>query len=136
MSTELNILGDTDLNRVFFDADYRLRFPIVDAEGVPIDVSGWAFSWTLRRKANTPDPPLIRKTSADGITVTGTYDVDPTANTQRVVVALSDKDTYDPDNDLLVREGTYVYGLKRTDDGSETVVAFGKLKLWRSAAWE
>lgn len=138
MSTERNILGDTDATRVFFDEDKLLRFPIVDADGVPVDVSSWSFEWMLRSRVDAPDPPLIVKTSGDGIAVTGTYDADPLVNTQRVVVTLADTDTYDPDADppVLIRANTYVHALKRTDSGSETVLAFGKFKLWRSAAWE
>ena len=36
---------------------------------------------------------LLTKTTADGITVEGTFDVDPDVNTQEVVVDILDTDT-------------------------------------------
>ena len=137
----------TAADQVFFDTDKRLVFTayqgnptaaeIAAETAVPQDVSGYEFSWTLRKTAKAADP-LIRKTTGDGITIEGTYNATPASNTQRIVVTLSDKDTYDPDADppVLVKEGDYVHALKRTDDGSETVYTFGRFKLLRSAAWE
>jgi hypothetical protein len=55
-----------------------------------------------------------------------------------VEVALEDTDTYDPDSSptVLIKEGIYVYSLKRIDDGSETVLAYGNLTIVRTSGWE
>lgn len=135
----------TAADEVFFDTDILLRFTVYDGNptaeeianetATPIDVDGWALEFIVRKKPNSADPALIRKTIGDGITITGTFGGSPI---QRVEVLLEDTDTYDPDGspEVLVKEGDYVYALKRVDEGSETILAYGKFKLLRAAAWE
>lgn len=103
--------------------------PIYDSDGVtPKDVTGYAFAWVLRKRDADPDPAILEKTSAAGIAITGTYSADPDANTQRVEVTIADTDTEDLD------AGTYRHSLKRTDEGSETILAFGNAVLQRATA--
>jgi hypothetical protein len=137
-------------DKVFYDTDRVLRYTVyagdpTEAEilagtAVPVDVSGWAIGWTLRKKPGTTDPPLIHKEigSPGGITVVGTFNADPEVNTQRVEVLLEDSDTYDPGADpaLSIKPGLYSYALKRLDDGSEGILAWGTFTLLQAAAWE
>lgn len=137
---------------VFFDTDMDLPgLPVyagnptqaqIDALDVtPVNATGWEMSFTVRAEADS-DVPLIEKLSAgspSAISVTGIFDADPAANTQAVVVHLDDTDTYDPDGgspEVNVAAGKYVYALKRTDEGHETVIAHGTFRLLQSAAWE
>lgn len=103
-----------------------------------LDCSTFAMSWVLRKKVNSPDPALITKTVGFGVTVTGTFDTDPITNTQYVEVMLEDTDTYDPNGSPSrhVKPGTYAYALKRTDDGSEGILAWGSFTFIQAAAWE
>lgn len=145
MAYQRNITAD---DKVYFDTDRLLRYTVyagdptaeeITAEtATPEDVTGWDLAWVLRKKPNSADPPLIEKTLSDGITISGVFDSDPSANTQRVEVLLADTDTYDPDASppLEIKAGTYVYALKRLDPGSETILAEGTFTLLRAAAWE
>lgn len=135
-------------DQVFFDTDRILRYTVYQGNptaaeiaavtAIPQDVSGWSLAWTLRKKLT--GAAMIEKLtgSPGGIAITGTYNVDPAVNTQRVEVTLADTDTYDPDASPAVnlKAGSYVYALKRTDDGEETVLAYGKFKLLQAAAYE
>lgn len=144
MAYERNVIA---ADQVFYDTNKRLVFTawagnptaaeILAGTATPLDVAGMEFSWTLR-KTLTSAARLIYKTSADGIAIEGTFNADPEVNTQRIVVTLSDKDTYDPDaaTPLSIKAGNYFHALKRTDDGSETVYAYGRFLLRWSAAWE
>ena len=54
--------------------------------------------------------------------------VDRATNTQRVIVAIADTDT------AALAAGIYKHALKRTDEGSETILSFGDLVLQKAAA--
>ena len=145
MAVNRDITAD---DQVFFDTDRRLSYTVYDGDptaeeieagtAVCVDVAGWALAWTLRKKPNT-SVALIEKTSVDGITIEGIFDPSPAINTQRVIVEIEDTDTYDPDAspEVYVKPSTtYAYALKRTDDGEETILAFGSFTLLQAAAWE
>jgi hypothetical protein len=137
-------------DQVFYDTDLVLHYTVYQSDAtpetiaantaIPQDVTGWAIGWTLRKKTSSADPPLIEKTteSGGGIVIDGTYNADPDLNTQRLVVTLEDTDTYDPEVSPVVqiKPGNYVYALKRLDEGSETILAAGRLRLLQAAAWE
>lgn len=142
MALEQDITAE---KRIFLGEDKRVEFPIYDqtdltdeellaeiaaGTATPLDVSGWELLFDIRKKDNTADPAIIEKTtgSPGGITVIGTWDASQSVNTQRIRVLLDDTDTYDPtaSPDVVVKKGTYRYALKRMDDGSETVLVFGK----------
>jgi hypothetical protein len=138
----------TAADEVYFDTDKLLRYTVYQGNPstaditagavVPQDVSGWALAWTMRKKVNSPDPPLIHKEVGSGIAIVGIYNADPDLNTQRVEVTLEDTDTYDPDGSppVEIRAGKYAYGLKRLDEGVETMLAEGYLQVIRAAPWE
>jgi hypothetical protein len=135
---------------IVFDTDVVLPFRIYDGDGLTDDelqalitagtatekdITSWDLAFTVRRKLNSADPPLIYKETGDGITLEGTFGGSPL---QTVLVALEDTDTYDPDSSpaVLIKEGVYVYALKRLDAGAETVLAYGNLTIQRTGAWE
>lgn len=125
MANERNFTADDHL---FIGEDETLQFTITDASDVPVNVTGFAMEWTLRLKDATTTASLQKTTAAGGITITGTYNASAALNTQRVNVIIADTDT-----DLLAAR-SYRYALKRTDSGSESVLAFGSLVLRKSAA--
>ena len=61
------------------------------------------------------DPAILTKVP----TITGVYDAVRATNTQRAVVVVTDTEMN------LFKAKTYRYSWKRTDDGSETVLARG-----------
>lgn len=116
---------DTEL---FIGVDHTFRFTILDdEEEVAQNVAGWTLSWMLKKVATHPDiNALITKTTASGISITGTFNSNPALNTQRVLVAIADTDS-----DLLTA-GDRVYELKRMDGGVETILSYGALEMKRS----
>jgi hypothetical protein len=114
-------------DHIFRGEDKHLRFPVYEEDGVtPKDVSGMALAWVMRgRAANAPE--LIRKTTDDGISVEGAFNIDPDLNTQEVVVDILDTETEG------IAAGNYRHALKRTDEGSETVLSFGDFVLLGAA---
>ena len=136
----------TEDDRLFFDTDRTLRFPVYSGEPsdddiaagnvIPVDVTGWTLVWVLKKLASSATA-LITKTVGSGIAITGTYDSDPSVNTQRIAVSLDNTDTYDVSaGGAKVKPGTYEYALKRLDAGSETILAYGTLELLQASAWE
>jgi len=111
----------------FIDEDKALSFEILDESETPVDVSSWALSWTVRRHL-TSEAPAVALASGAGIAITGTYNVVRAVNTQRVIVTVADSDTG------ALTAATYKHALKRTDDGSETILSFGDLVLQKAAA--
>lgn len=136
-------------DQVFFDTDRVLRYAVFQGnptaeeiaagDAVPEDITGWSLAWTLRRTPKSQTALIEKATGGSGITITGSYNVDPSINTQRVEVLIEDTDTYDPDAspEVNVKPSTsYAYALKRTDDGAESILAFGAFTLLQAAAWE
>jgi hypothetical protein len=106
----------------FTGEDKDLEFTICQADGVtPQNITGWSFSWILKTNSTDADvdAKVTKTTGAGGISITGTYSADPALNTQRAVVAAADTDT------VALAAGRYHHELKRTDEDSETVLAFG-----------
>jgi hypothetical protein len=106
----------------------------VYVSGTPEDVGAWTFRWELRVKDTATGVPILSKTTAGGITITGTYDAVHSANTQRVVVTIADTETYSDAGAVLIPPKTYVYSLKRDDPGSEKTVVYGKFVLQEKPA--
>lgn len=147
MALEQNYTKDA---RIFIGEDKTLFYPVydqtdkTDAEllaaieagtAVPIDVSSYSLAWILRKNDNTIDPPLIEKESFAGISVVGTFNVDPDVNTQKIAVVLEDTDTWDESSPAVAfKAGKKRYSLKRTDPGLETVLAFGYIDFMMATA--
>jgi hypothetical protein len=91
----------------------------------PQDMTGWALAFTVRIGAADADPASIVKTTAAGITI-GSADttLGETAGTNSVaIVTLSDDDT------TPLTPQLYACDLKRTDAGSEAILAAGPFQL-------
>lgn len=90
------------------------------ADGVltttPQDITGWAMKWEMRRSDNEADPPVLSKTTSAGIAITSAAQGQGT-----ITIADTDTDSVTP--------RMYRHALKRTDDGSETVLLFGNAVL-------
>jgi hypothetical protein len=106
----------------------------VYVSGTPEDVATWTFRWELRLKDTSTGTPVLSKTLGSGITITGTYNSDHAANTQRVVVTIPDTETYSDAGAVLIPPKTYVYSLKRDDAGSEKTLVYGKFVLQEKPA--
>lgn len=107
---------------IFQGEDKVIRFTITDGDNVPVDVAGWTFEWIVRKSDTDTETAVLSKTTAAGIAVSGIFNVDPTLNTQRVVVTLTD-------TDLGIAARQYRHALKRADDGYETVLSYGDFVL-------
>jgi hypothetical protein len=157
MAAEINYVAPDD--RFFLGTDFGLEYVLyeqpsdmTDAEFqalidaaladdtvpdlVPIDLAGKTWAWVLRLKDKSPDPALIEKTSADGITIEGVYNADPDLNTQVMVVSIVDSDSYDPDASPAVelKPKKYRFSVKRMDDGFEQVHVFGTFQFLQATA--
>jgi len=128
----------TEADGFFAGTDAKMVYEIfkqgapLDSDGVPTqceDVSAFAMKWSLRLATPVVPPyreqgtEVLTKATGSGITVTGTYNLTRSVNTQRVEVAIADTDT-----DALAG-GNYVDALKRTDAGLESVLSYGTVKL-------
>jgi hypothetical protein len=110
----------------FIGEDKTLLFEIYASAGVIQDVAAFAMSFRLRVMGGS-DRVVLTKTTASGITFTGSFNADPDTNTQRTNVEIADTDT---DN---LPSGKYQYWLWRTDAGNETVLAYGDVELKRAS---
>lgn len=115
MAERQTIGGDGDL---FNAEDKDIKVHVTTKAGVPVDVSGWTTKLVVKADESSEEELI----ELDG-TVEGVYDADPDDNTQRLVFSLEDTDTAD------LEEGSYVYSIRRTDDGSGTVLAFGRFVM-------
>ena len=96
---------------LFVGEDKSLRLEVVDTDGIPVDLTGWAVRFFVVSQGSKV---LIDKTAS----ITGVYSATRSANTQRAVVTLTD-------TDMAIDAGTHQQSWKRTDDGSETILADG-----------
>lgn len=91
-------------------------------------VASHVLGFYLRRKTGAL---LVNKTSGSGITCT-----DPLTGEWEVAIAEEDS-TYDDDNDPAAtingKTGLYDWAFWRTDDGSETPLAYGTCQVYRTA---
>lgn len=145
MALEINLPADLigiaeEAKFLFIGDDTTIRFQIGNDDATlatiaagtatMVDVDGWALSFIVRKADTTTGTPLLTKTTSSGITITGTFDALASNNTQRVVVAIDDTDTAAADgSSVVLKPNTYRYSLKRTDDGSEKILAFGDFVL-------
>ena len=96
----------------------------VVGSGVPIDMTGFVLVFDIRRKDNSPEPPIVTKTP----TLVGVYNAMRALNTQRAQAVLTDTDMN------LFQAKTYRYSWKRMDDGVETVLAWGNFSPQKATA--
>jgi hypothetical protein len=101
---------------LFTKTDHVLQYTIYDSAAVPVvvDITGWALTWILVNPGSIGSTPLISKTVGSGIAIT---------NGAGGVLQVTISDT---DSDALTGRD-YWYELRRTDAGSETVLAYGPI---------
>lgn len=102
----------------FAGEDKQLRFTILDENAVAVDITGWAVRFAFGEMPG--DDAIFEKTVGSGITLT-------TPLSGLLTVQVQDADT-----DALAA-GSYVYSLKRMDNNTETILAFGDVLLQRAA---
>lgn len=88
--------------------------------GLPLDITGWTIVLVISLTNTTT--ALITKSG----TVGGTYNAVRATNTQRCTFELLDTELDD------LTSGDYEWSARRTDAGSERVLAFGPLKIERA----
>lgn len=104
----------------FIGEDRVLRFTVVDADGVAVNITGWALEWVLRVVPASTAASLTKTTGGGGITITsGAGGI--------CEVAIADADT------INLGEDRYFYTLRRSDSGNEVVLAFGEFWLQQAA---
>jgi hypothetical protein len=96
---------------LFVGEDKACRLELLDVDGAPVDMSGWAVALVVKTRAGTV---VITETAA----ITGVYNAVRATNTQRAVATLTD-------TELTISAGTHRHSWKRTDDGSEAILAYG-----------
>lgn len=113
---------------LFFQGEDKVLVigPVVDENGAGVDISGWALSYVLQRNAKSTTP-FLHKTTADDISITGTFNATLASNTQRIEIEFFDEET----NEIAAKE--YYHELKRTDADTETVLMRGAFVLSQSA---
>ena len=149
MALEINIPDDAmdiadEAKYIFLGEDVSVKFQIgnddatldtIDAgTATMVDVSGWAMTFIVRTSDTTLNAALITKTTGSGITIAGSFNATASVNTQRVVVSIEDTDIPAYDGSTGLRPKTYRYSLKRTDAGSEKILAFGNFVLSEATA--
>jgi hypothetical protein len=118
MAEEVKIGGDGAL---FAGEDKTINFEILDADSVPVNMSGWTVAFLVRRSDTDTETVLTASAS-----ISGSYNATRASNTQRAVVTILDTDTQH------LNAGKYRYSLKRTDDGNETVLNYGIYEVERA----
>src|SRR5689334_12725867 len=106
---------------LYVGADHQVVY--TDASDPPADMSGWTIVLEVRKFDSHPTI-LLSKTG----TVSGTYNADPSMNTQKCTFVLDAEtdlsSTKFPGDDQQLR-----YSIKRTDDGFEQPLRYGDLPL-------
>jgi len=126
MADLTHIDGSTDPDfRIYVGEDKTLRFTARDEPGGSAGggslqtINTYTLTFQVAELATDSTALITKTTTASTITF-------PDANTADVAI-------YDTDTEYLV-PGTYWYTLKRTDAGSETVGASGRLELLSAVA--
>lgn len=103
----------------FTGEDKSLIFTVYQADGTTVqNITGWALSWMVKKRRTDADADaLITKTTSSGIALT-------TPLSGICTVTVTDADVAN------IRGGElYYHELKRTTDGAETVLSYGKFGL-------
>jgi hypothetical protein len=99
--------------------DKSLVFTVYQSNGTTAqDITGWALEWVLKTSYDATTT-VLSKTTVSGIALTT-----PLSGICTVSIADTDTDALQPK--------TYVHVLKRTDDGSESILTYGSAYLKKS----
>lgn len=119
-------MAEETATELFLGEDRLFEFHILDADvsTTAINITGWALSFMIKKRRSDADASaLVTKTTVSGIAIAGTFNATASSNTQRATVTLADTDS------SSLNPGLAYYELKRTDDGFETVLAYGPITL-------
>ena len=106
--------------RLFIGEDRTINIDVNEADGhTPQTMTGFALTWEL--KDSITGTVRVTKTVGSGITIGNGDGTD-----DRAAIALADTDTEG------LTAGTLFHHLRRTDAGSELVLAFGNVILTNS----
>lgn len=119
MAIEVALGGNGGL---FVGEDKTINVEVLDAAEVPVNIAAFTIALDIRT-SDASATALITKTPA---TITGTYSATRSANTQRASFTLTDTET------AVLTARSYRYSVKRTDDGSETVICYGQCLVERA----
>lgn len=111
-----------EADRFYTNADYEINCYVKQSdETTAQDVSGWAFSWMMKKRESDADADAVveKTTAGGGISIEDGPD-------GHVRVLIEDDDTQG------VRAGVYVHELKRIDAGLEAPVIKGMVVLLAS----
>lgn len=105
----------------FTGTDHVMQHTVYDDATTPavVNITGWALSWKLFGNKARAETAIISKAVGTGIAITN-----GAGGICQVTIA-------DTDTDSLLGK-TYYYELRRTDAGSETVLAYGPAELLQS----
>jgi hypothetical protein len=95
-----------------------------------VNVSTWALEWNMRTdRAPNGTEVIVKATGGDGITTANGF-----GTGDKITVVVDDTDTDDSDDQspTPLEAATYFVTLKRTDEGSQAVLAFGDAVLQRA----
>ena len=108
--------------QIFTGTDHVIQFTVLNTSDAAVDITGWALKWTLFLKGSRVTMPikLTKTTGGSGVALTT-----PASGICQVTIADTDTDsTWATSNNI-----NYSYELRRTDAGSETVLAYGDFVL-------
>jgi nucleoside-triphosphatase THEP1 len=112
MAKTINLTGQ---NGVYKGTAVILTCQELQADGVtPRDITGWTIRMTTKKRVTDPDSAAIASLTKDAT-------ISNAAQGQYTFVFTT--------TDTFVNATTYAVDIQRTDDGSETVLAIGKLDI-------
>ena len=100
----------------------RLHFPIRDSAGQPVDVSGWALVYRIKKNPKATDVMVEKTSDDDGIDMTGAAEGD-------VYVEIFHDDTIGLKTSSEESPATLYHELARTDVEGENVLSSGDIEL-------
>lgn len=107
----------------FTGADKVLQYTVVDSAGVAVNITGWSLRWVMVRKqaasAAASGHLVSKETGGAGIAITN-----GASGICQVTITDADTDGMEGGETPL-----YQYELRRTDPGSEDVLAYGNVTL-------
>ena len=121
MATTTTIGGSGTL---FVGEDKIFELELLDTDGNPVDMTGWALLFDVRKSDKAPDPAIFSKTGV----IIGVFNAVRAVNTQRGRTSLTDTELN------TVTNRTYRHSWKRMDDGVETVLTRGPFVVEKATA--
>lgn len=108
---------------LFVGEDKTLRFELIDASSLPVDMTGMTMVFDVRAM-DTSSVAIVSKTPS----LVGAFSSIRASNTQRAVVSLTDTELN------LFKAKTYRWSWKQMDAGLETVFGWGDFKPQKATA--